>query len=63
MTPEEKEIRELLMGFFKTELKVEKWLCLPNPMLGNISPCDFLSAGREKKLLRMVKDLLDGNVA
>lgn len=58
------EIEKIVKDFFKDEKhKVALWFRLKNPLLGNISPNDMIRMGREEKLLRCVRDMIDGNIA
>lgn len=46
-------------GNFK---KTDTWTRTPNPLLGYLSPSEMIEAGREKKLLKFVKNAVEENV-
>lgn len=50
------EIRTLLYEFFGNSDKVIKWLDVPNPMFGGISPSTLIQAGRAHKVLEFIKN-------
>lgn len=59
----EEEARALVSEFFKDEPhKAEIWWTIPNPMLGNVAPEIMLKIGRGDKLLKQIKNQLEGNV-
>lgn len=65
MTQEETklEIERLVSDFFKGDKeKIAAWFCAPNPMLGGIVPSAMLYLGREERLLRVVRSLIEGNL-
>jgi hypothetical protein len=59
---EARECKNLISTFFKMDkLKIDYWWKAPNPGLGDVSPSDMLSFGKQKKLLRWIKTLLKEN--
>jgi hypothetical protein len=49
----------LVLAFFKSDHdKTDLWFITPNPMFGNLKPCEV--PGR--KLLHVVEDLLESNL-
>lgn len=66
MTNEEaaKECNKLVSEFFKdTPEKIELWFNIENPMLGNVSANKMIEVGRAEKLLKIIKNMLEGNMA
>ena len=58
----EREVLALVTKFFETQPeKVDLWMKLPNPMLGEVSPNQMLERGRGENLLKWVKDSLEEN--
>jgi len=56
------EIEALLTKFFNGDnAKVWLWLTLPNPLLGNVRPLTMVLLGRSEKLLKHIKNCLEGN--
>jgi len=55
------KITKLLDRFFKNFEKTDAWFRTKNPLLGGFSPWDMIEAGREKKLLKFVKNQLSEN--
>ena len=56
------EMTNLVLDFFKgDQKKTVLWFKTQNPLLGNISPNEMIARGREKKLLKFIKTLLDEN--
>lgn len=56
-------IIECIIGvhcFFNDSKKTALWFNTPNPLLGNIAPWTMLVSGREKKLLKIINQMLDG---
>lgn len=51
----------LVAGFFKDNEKTILWFCMPNPLLGDMSPRDMIRVGRFKKLLNFIQTALDEN--
>lgn len=51
----------LVAGFFNDQDKTILWFCIPNPLLGGMSPCDMIRVGRFKKLLNFIQTALDEN--
>lgn len=51
----------LVAGYFKDEKKTLLWFCMPNPLLGGMSPKDMMRVGRFKKLLNFIQTALDEN--
>ncbi len=51
----------LVAGFFKDNDKTILWFCMPNPLLGGMSPRDMIRVGRFKKLLNFIQSALDEN--
>ena len=61
-TPPIVEIVALLCEQFKNDQqKVALWLTIDNPHLGNVKPIDMILIGREKRLLKFVKESLSEN--
>lgn len=57
---------EIVLGlhcFFQDASKVNFWLHITNPMLGDVKPIDMINGGRGKKLLKWIESCLDGNEA
>lgn len=58
------EIMIILRGFFNGDkFKIAQWLNCPNPLLGGVAPQDMIDMGREVKLLKCMRDMIDGNLA
>lgn len=54
-------ICELVAGFFEGNPdKTAMWFKAPNPMFGNMSPRDMIRAGRYAKVLKIVRQSLQG---
>lgn len=52
----------LVAGFFHDDnQKTVLWFCMPNPLLGGMSPRDMIRVGRFKKLLNFIQSALDEN--
>lgn len=51
----------LVAGFFNDNQKTVLWFCMPNPLLGGMSPRDMIRVGRFKKLLNFIQSALDEN--
>ncbi len=51
----------LVAGFFHDNEKTILWFCMPNPLLGDMSPRDMIRVGRFKKLLNFIQSALDEN--
>ncbi len=51
----------LVAEFFKDNDKTILWFCIPNPLLGGMSPRDMIRVGRFKKLLNFIQSALDEN--
>lgn len=51
----------LVAGFFKNNDKAILWFCIPNPLLGGMSPRGMIQVGRFKKLLNFIQTALDEN--
>lgn len=51
----------LVAGFFNDENKTILWFCMPNPLLGGMSPSNMIRVGRFKKLLNFIQTALDEN--
>ena len=51
----------LVAGFFNDNDKTILWFCMPNPLLGDMSPRDMIRVGRFKKLLNFIQSALDEN--
>ena len=59
-----KKIATILGDYFKAEPeKIVYWLMTPNPMVGGIIPAYMCMIGREKKLLKIMEAMRDGNFA
>ncbi len=55
-------VRWHVLGFFKGDSKkTNLWFSTPNPLLGNVSPQQMISMGREYKLLKWVRQQLAEN--
>jgi uncharacterized protein (DUF2384 family) len=55
-------VLNLVAGFFKEDQeKTIFWFCMPNPLLGGMSPRDMIRVGRFKKLLNFIQTALDEN--
>ena len=50
-----------LNGFYGSSKKANKWLEVPNPLLGNVSPKDMIRVGRLDKLIKFVETELAEN--
>jgi uncharacterized protein (DUF2384 family) len=55
----EASVYQLAFQFFNDDSKTRLWLRTPNPMLGNISPCDMMRLGRHDKLLRFMTQAIE----
>jgi len=51
----------LVAGFFNDQDKTVLWFCMPNPLLGGMSPSNMIRVGRFKKLLNFIQTALDEN--
>lgn len=52
----------LVAGFFHDDSqKTVLWFCMPNPLLGGMSPRDMIRVGRFKKLLNFIQSALEEN--
>jgi len=51
----------LVACFFQDQEKTILWFCMPNPLLGGMSPRDMIRVGRFKKLLKFIQNALDEN--
>jgi hypothetical protein len=51
----------LVAGFFNDPEKTVLWFCMPNPLLGGMSPSNMIRIGRFKKLLNFIQTALDEN--
>jgi hypothetical protein len=52
----------MLSRFFKDDLKkVDLWMRMDNPLLGNVSPMHMILIGRGHKLLNFMKTMLEEN--
>lgn len=51
----------LVAGFFNDSEKTILWFCMPNPLLGGMSPSNMIRVGRFKKLLNFIQTSLDEN--
>ena len=51
----------LVAGFFQDNDKTILWFCMPNQLLGGMSPRDMIRVGRFKKLLHFIQAALDEN--
>jgi len=57
----ETEARTLVSEFFKDEPhKADIWWKAPNPSLGGVEPETMLKIGRTDKLLKIIKQHLEG---
>lgn len=62
--PEFPEIHRIVSDFFGDDrTKIDTWFTTPNPMLGNMEPAVMLVLGKGDRLLRIVRNLREGNVA
>lgn len=53
----------LVSQFFNGDVKkTTAWFNIKNPMLGYIKPQDMLIMNRANKLLKVIKNLLEGNI-
>lgn len=52
--------RKLVRGYFGSGSRTRLWFDAPNPLLGGLTPNDLIQTGQEKKLLRIIKDALNG---
>jgi len=56
------EIVVLLLEFFDDDLeKMKKWINASNPLLGGTTPHIMVQNGEERRLLRFIKNQLEGN--
>ena len=56
------EVQALVSEFFKRDRdKIKDWWSTPNPMLGELTPSYFAQAKGFDRLLKLVKDMLEGN--
>jgi len=49
-----------VQDFFQDKEKSLAWFCTDNPNLGGCAPFTMMLKGREKKLLKVIKNLKDG---
>lgn len=54
-------VLNLVAGFFNDPEKTVLWFCMPNPLLGGMSPSNMIRIGRFKKLLNFIQTALDEN--
>lgn len=48
--------------FFKWQPeKIPLWFCSSNPLLGGVKPIEMIHKHRQEKLLKFIKNQLDGN--
>ena len=57
----EKKIKKKLSRYYSEE-EIEIWLEQPHFLLSNMSPSDFIRAGRDDDVLRLVDLVFDKNV-
>ena len=58
-----KEVHGVVSNFFKGDKgKTELWFTTPNPLLGAVTPEFMLINGRGHMLMRIVNDMVEGNL-
>lgn len=67
MSPERKEIMQMLRGYFgdsmKGRIQALIWYGANNPLLGGCSPKHMVQAGRTERLKDFIREQLDSNDA
>lgn len=60
----QKEIEKLIAGSLGWDhVKVRRWMLMPNPLLGGVTPDEMIAMGLGEKLIKTVKSLLEENRA
>jgi hypothetical protein len=54
------EVYELVNSFFKDKEKTNLWLNTENHLLGGLEPVEMIFLGRTEKLIKFIKNQLDG---
>lgn len=49
--------------FDNHQTKIKQWFFVSNPSLGGMSPLKMIQSGKEEKLLQIILDLKNGNIA
>lgn len=56
------EIQAIVNRHFGNEVdKINAWWKTPNPLLGELSPAEMVHAGRAEKLLKVIREWVEGN--
>lgn len=63
INPQTYEIITKLYDLFQNYDKVDLWLYTKNPMLGYITPIKLIYVGRGHKVLQMIDNAKEGNIA
>lgn len=53
-------VSALANTYFKDEKKTSQWMNTENPLLGGQEPVEMIFKGRTEKLLKFIKNQLDG---
>ncbi len=56
-------IMRILHDYFDNDIgKVSAWINTPNPLLGDVTPCEMIVNGKQEKLLIWMRQQEDLNV-
>lgn len=57
------EIQAIVNNFFNGDSKkINAWYYTANPLLGDVKPAEMIGWGREEKLLKVIKNWINGEM-
>jgi uncharacterized protein (DUF2384 family) len=57
------ECQAIVADFFQGDAdKINAWWYTPNPMLGDVKPAEMIGWGREEKLLKIIREMRNGEM-